>query len=35
MFPSENKELLQKHNVYYLFLKTCRVDDSAERHEKI
>lgn len=35
MLTSENEELLQKHNVYYLFLKTCTVDDSAERHEKI
>lgn len=35
MFTSENEELLQKHNAYYLFLKTCPADDSAERHEKI
>lgn len=35
MFTSENEALLRKHNVYYLFLKTCTVDDSAERHEKI
>lgn len=35
MFTSENEELLQKHNVYYLFLKTCTVDDFAEIYEKI
>lgn len=35
MFTSENEELLQNHNVYYLFVKTCAVNDSPERNEKI